>query len=66
MGNNHCEIRNSKYVVPKFKDEFVRKRFNYNLIKVMNNTPSIVKDKAYTHSKQDFVNYSNIYTNIYS
>ena len=61
MGSNCYEIRDPKYTIPKFKHEFARKSFHYNLINIINNTPAI-KDKACTHSIQGFVNYIKKYS----
>ena len=57
MDCNRYETRNPKYIVPKFGHEFILKSLNYNLINIINNTPSFVKYKTYTHSNQCFVLY---------
>ena len=69
LGSSCYKIRNPKYVLPGFKHEFVRKGFHYNLIVIINNTPSFVFDKIYTHSIQGFALYIkqyilNSYSNI--
>ena len=51
------KIRNPKYVLPWFKYEVVRKDFHYNLIVIINNTPSFVFEKIYPHSIQGFALY---------
>ena len=60
MWSNCYEIRDPKYTILKFKHEFAWKSFHYNLINIsyINNTPSIIKDKACAHSIQGFVNYA--------
>ena len=47
LGSNCYKIRNPKYVLSKTKNEFIRKDFHYNLIVIINNTPSFVIDKIY-------------------
>ena len=61
LGNNCYKIRNPKYVLPKYKYELVRKGFHYNMIVIINNTPSFVIDKIYTHSIQGFALYMKQY-----
>ena len=39
------------------KHEFAKKDLNYNLPKLINDTPERVKDKINTHSLQGFINY---------
>ena len=44
VGSTCYTMRNLKYLLPKFKHEFVRKFFNYNLIDIINKTSSHIID----------------------
>ena len=50
LGSNCYKIRNPKYALPKFKYEFVRKGFHYNMIVIINNTPLSLSTK-YIHTR---------------
>ena len=57
LGRISYEIRNPRYVLPKFKNEFMQKSFHHDLIVIIHNTPSLVIDKIYTHSIQSLALY---------
>ena len=56
LWSNCYRIRNPKYVLPKFKNEFMRKGFDYNIIVFTSTTPFVI-DKIYTHSIQGLALY---------
>jgi hypothetical protein len=52
------ETRRTALIAPRLNHEFAKLSLRHNLIKLLNDTPSAIKDKVWTHSFHSFSSYT--------
>ena len=56
--HQHCTRERNNLYMSRFKHEFAKKCIRHNIVETVNNTPSIIINKIYTHSLYGFSTYT--------